>query len=79
MLIFNTLHFNPHPTEANITQCKIQFSNGYGATITSDGTLFTFQIYKNGVIDNTTSIAGELLLGLTDQEIDDKLIALRNL
>ena len=79
MQILPRLEFRPHPTDSNLTEFGIQFINNYAAKLTFDGESYMMTTYKDGVIDFTTPVATGTLHGLTAEEVDAKLVILRNL
>jgi hypothetical protein len=79
MQILHKLEFRPHPTDSTLTEFGIQFVNNYAAKLYYDGESYMMTTYKDGEVNFTTPVATGTLHGLTAEEVDAKLVILRNL
>ena len=86
MKTFDDLQFTPHPN-MNGVQARIQFENGYGASIVkgeytyggNDGLYELAVLDSNGDLTYNTPITDDVLGNLTLQEVTDTMIAIQKL
>jgi hypothetical protein len=83
---FQKLNFNPHPMGVG-NQCIVQFENGYGASIVigehtyggPDG-LYEIAVFgKDGHITYSTPVTDDVLGYLTEQDVENTLVKIKNL
>ena len=84
--IFEELNFQNHPMGIG-KQCIVQYPNGYGASIVQsqytyggDRGLYELAVFgKDGNITYETPITDDVLGYLTEQDIEETLIKIKNL
>ncbi len=87
MKTFKDLEFNPHPGHLAGVQARIQFDNGYGASVVctpytygGDKGLYELAVFgSDGHITYDTPITNDVLGYLSEQDVTEILIKIQQL
>lgn len=85
-IVFRELNFQTHPMGIG-EQCIVRFSNGYGASIVKgaytyggDKGLYELAVFgKDGGVTYDTPITDDVLGHMTEQDIEETLVQIKNL
>ena len=86
MKTFKDLEFKEHPNHMGGVQARIQFDNGYGASVVKtphtyggDKGLYELAVFKDGEITYDTPITNDVLGYLSEAEVEKTLLDIKNL